>query len=278
MTTSPGSSTSESSVPLASKARALLDAHSAREPLVLPNVWDATSAQIVEGAGFPVIATSSRAIAGVLGTQDDDSSDPDLIFDFIARIAASVSCPVTADVEAGYGLSAVELVDRLLSAGVVGCNLEDTDHHGHEVLVGAEQQAAYLARVRAAADAREVHIVINARVDSFIRHVGDERQQLDEAVRRGRLYLEAGADCVYPIALGDRERIAQLTDALTGPVNVMVRRGGLSIEELATLGVRRISFASGLFQLMSDYLRAAVRRLAEAPNPDGLWHGLPSEV
>jgi 2-methylisocitrate lyase-like PEP mutase family enzyme len=73
------------------KARALLDAHRGPELLVLPNIWDAASARIVEEARFPVIATSSRAIAGVLGTQDDDSSDPDLIFDFVARIAASVS-------------------------------------------------------------------------------------------------------------------------------------------------------------------------------------------
>jgi 2-methylisocitrate lyase-like PEP mutase family enzyme len=112
-----------------------------------------------------------------------------------------------------------------------------------------------------------MHIVINARVDSFIRHVGDERHQLDEAIWRGHLYLGAGADCIYPFALGDRERIAQLTDAIPGPVNVLARRGGLSIGELGTLGVRRISFASGLFLLASDQLRTAVRRLAEARTP-----------
>jgi 2-methylisocitrate lyase-like PEP mutase family enzyme len=266
----------ETAARFASKADALFDAHRGLEPLVLPNIWDAASARIVEEAGFPVVATSSRAIAGVLGMQDDDSSDPDVIFDFVARIADSVACPVTADLEAGYGLASEEFVDRLLSAGVVGCNLEDTDHHGSDVLVDAEKQAAFLADVRAAADARGVHVVINARVDSFIRHVGDEQEQLEEAIRRGRLYLEAGADWIYPIALGDRERIAQLTAALPGPVNGVARRGGLSIGELATLGVRRISFASGLFQLVSDQLRAAVRRLAEAPNPDALWQGLPA--
>jgi 2-methylisocitrate lyase-like PEP mutase family enzyme len=268
----------EIQTPLTSRAQALLEAHRGLEPLVLPNIWDVASARIVEEAGFPVIATSSRAIAGVLGMGDDDSSDPDVIFDFVARIANSVSHPVTADLEAGYGLAPEELVDRLLSAGVVGCNLEDTDHHGSDVLVDGDRQAAFLADVRAAADARGVHIVINARVDSFIRHVGDEQKQLEEAIRRGRLYLEAGADCIYPIALGDRERIERLTVALPGPVNVLARRGGLSIGELATLGVRRISFASGLFQLASDQLRAAVRRLAEAPNPDALWQGLPAKI
>jgi 2-methylisocitrate lyase-like PEP mutase family enzyme len=256
---------------LIAKSNALLDAHRARVPFVLPNIWDVASARIVEEAGFRAIATSSRAIAGVLGLQDDDSSDPDVVFDFVARIAAAVSCPVTADLEAGYGLDPTELVDRLLSAGVVGCNLEDTDHHGSDVLVDGTKQAAFLADVRSATRTRGVHIVINARVDTFIRHVGDEQEQVEEALRRGRLYLEAGADCIYPIALGDRERIAQLTATLPGPLNVVARRGGLSISELAALGVRRISFASGLFRLVSDQFGVIVRRLAESPGSDAIW-------
>jgi len=266
---------SSSKTTLVEKAQMLLDAHDGPMPLVLPNIWDVASAQIVAEAGFPIIATSSKAIAGVLGTRDDDSSDPDVIFKFIARIADSMSCPVTADLEAGYGLAPTELVERLLAAGIVGCNLEDSDHHGGDVLVDAKRQAAFLAEVRNAATDRGVHVVINARVDSFIRHVGDEQYQLEDAIRRGRLYLEAGADCVYPIALVDRERIAKLTKALPGPVNVTARRDGLSFDELAALGVSRISFASGLYQLANDHLRVAVRRLTESADPDALWQEKP---
>lgn len=261
---------------LIENAQKLLDAHHGPKPLVLPNIWDVASAQIVAEAGFPVIATSSRAIAAVLGTQDDDSSDPNVIFDFVARIAGSVNCPVTADLEAGYGLGPKELVERILGAGIVGCNLEDSDHHGDDVLVDAKRQAAFLADVRKAATDSGVHIVINARVDSFIRHVGDEKYQLEDAIQRGRLYLEAGADCVYPIALVDRDRIAQLTAALPGPVNITARRGGLSFDELTTLGVKRISFASGLFQLVNDHLHTTVRRLTESDDPDALWQDPPA--
>ena len=258
------------------KAQMLLDAHFGPKPLVLPNVWDVASAQIVTEAGFPIVATSSRAIAGVLGTRDDNSSDPDAIFGYLVRIAGSVNCPVTADLEAGYGLAPTQLVERLLGAGIVGCNIEDSDHHGAALLVDAERQATFLAGIRSAAKDRGVPIVINARVDNFIRRVGDERQQLEEAIERGRRYLEAGADCVYPIALADRERIAQFAAAIPGPVNITARRGGLGFDELAALGVRRISFASGLFQHANDHLRAAVRRLAESAVPDALWQDCPA--
>lgn len=247
---------------LASAAESLLAAHRRHHPVILPTVWDAGSARIVQEAGFPFIATSSRAVAGVLGEGDDDASDAAVIFDFVARIVRAVSCPVTADLEAGYGLTATALVGQMLAAGIVGCNLEDTDHHGRNVLVDSHRHAAYLARVRDAAEAVGVHIVINARVDTFIRHVGGNDEQLEEAIRRGRLYLEAGADCVYPIAVSDPGQIATLVDAMPGPVNVLARPGGLRLDELAALGVARISLGSGLYQLVSNRLRSAVIALA----------------
>lgn len=256
---------------LAAQADALLAAHHGSKPLVLPNVWDAASVRIVEEAGFPFIATSSRAVAGVLGTQDNDSSDPDVIFDFIGRITGAVSCPVTADLEAGYRLDPADLVARLLGCGAVGCNLEDTDHHSSDgVLVDADKQAGFIAAVRAAADTAGVHVVINARVDTFIRAVGDKQDQVHEAIRRGHLYLAAGADCVYPIVLGDRDRIAQITAALPGPVNISLRRDGLSIDELAALSVRRISLMAGLHQMVGDHLSGIVRRLADEAGVDHL--------
>jgi len=251
---------------LAARADALLAAHRADAPLLLPNVWDVASAKVVEAAGFPVVATSSRAIAEVLGVADDDSSDPDLVFEHLGRLAASVDRPVTADLEAGYRLAPDELVERMLAAGIVGCNLEDTDHHGDEVLVDAARQAEYLAAVRAAAGAHGVHVVINARIDCFIRHLGDPPAQLAEALRRAERYLAAGADCVYPIALADRAAIASFVSSVPGPVNVTARPGGLSLGELAELGVRRVSLGSGLFNLAREHLRAVLARLGS----DGL--------
>lgn len=245
------------------KADSLLTAHRGDRPLVLPNVWDVASARVVEEAGFPIVATSSRAIAAVFGLDDNDSSGADVIFDHLHRIAAAVDCPVTADLEAGYRLPAAELVDRMLAAGVVGCNLEDTDHHGDGVLIDAQRHASYLASVHEAALTSGVHVVINARIDCFIRQLGSEDEQLAEGIRRATQYFEAGADCVYPIALVDRTRIARFVASMNGPVNAQARRDGLGLDELTKLGVRRVSLASGLFNLGNDHLRMAVRQLAE---------------
>ncbi|HEY5334665.1 MAG TPA: isocitrate lyase/phosphoenolpyruvate mutase family protein [Mycobacteriales bacterium] len=238
-------------------AGSLLTAHHRPVPLLLANVWDASSARAVEATGFEFLATSSHAVADVLGERDDDSADPDVVFGWITRIVRAVSCPVTADLEAGYGLPPAELVDRMLRTGVVGCNLEDTDHHGDGPLVDADQQASFLEAVRAAADAAGVHLVINARVDTFARRVGSDAQQLEEAIARGRRYLAAGADCIYPIGLSERAAIAELVAAVPGPVNVLARPGGLPVEELTAIGVHRISLASGLQRVATERLRQA---------------------
>jgi 2-methylisocitrate lyase-like PEP mutase family enzyme len=106
--------------------------------------------------------------------------------------------------------------------------------------------------------------VINARVDTVIREVGDQPAQLAEAIRRGRRYLSAGADCIYPIGLADPDAIRELTAALPGPINILARAGGASVSELADLGVRRISFGGGLHRLVLDRFRELVAELAPA--------------
>ena len=204
------------SADLASRAEALLAAHHLDRPLLLPNAWDVASARAVEAAGF-FVASSSNAIAAVLGERDDDSSRPDVIFDWLARMARAVSVPLTADVQAGYGLPAKQLVERLLATGAVGCNLEDTDHHGGGgPIVSSERQAEYLAAVRAAADAHGVHLVINARVDTFVRKVGDEAAQLAEAIRRGRIAQDRGG----PMR-GNQRVIDALNELLTLELTVV---------------------------------------------------------
>jgi 2-methylisocitrate lyase-like PEP mutase family enzyme len=102
---------------------------------------------LVVKSGFPVVATSSGAIAATLGYEDNDSMPVDEAFGVVARITRSVSVPVTADVEAGYRLPPTELVERLLDAGAVGCNLEDTDHHGGKGLLDADENAERLRAV-----------------------------------------------------------------------------------------------------------------------------------
>jgi 2-methylisocitrate lyase-like PEP mutase family enzyme len=164
----------------------------------------------------------------------------------VARIAAVVDVPVTADLEAGYGLEPGALVDGLLGAGGVGLNFEDSDHAGGG-MVDAESQAERLAAIKEAGRAAGVDVVLNARVDVFL-HDGE----VDEAVRRGRLYAEAGADCVYPIAARGRDAIQRLAAEIPAPVNILAVPGGLSLAELGELGVARVSFGSGLMHVAMD--------------------------
>jgi 2-methylisocitrate lyase-like PEP mutase family enzyme len=240
------------------QAKALRNLHAGPRPLVLPNAWDVASARLVEKAGFPVVATSSGAVTATLGYEDDDSTPADEAFGAIARIARSVSAPVTADVEAGYRLEPKDLVERLLDAGAVGCNLEDTDHHSGADLIDAGAQAERLRAIRQAASAAGVEIVLNARID-VLRTEGDPRELFEEAVRRAQLYLEAGADCVFPIRLAEDELIGEFVRRVEGPVNV-VAAGTPPLARLAELGVKRVSYA-GI--LMGELYGAHEAKLAE---------------
>ncbi|GAA2702527.1 hypothetical protein GCM10010429_07610 [Micromonospora olivasterospora] len=112
---------------LVEQADTLCTLHKPGDPLVLPNAWDAGSARAVAAAGFPAVATSSSAVAESLGYADGEATPVDEMLAAVARIARAVPVPVTADLERGYGLRPTELVERLLSAGAVGCNLEDSD-------------------------------------------------------------------------------------------------------------------------------------------------------
>lgn len=244
----------------ASRADTLRALHAGPAVLVLPNAWDAASARIVEAAGFSAVATSSGAVARTLGYDDGEAMPADEAFGAVAHITRAVGIPVTADLEAGYGLGPDEFAERLVATGAVGCNYEDTDHHGDEVLVDAEVQAERLAAVKAAARARGVDIVLNARMDTYVNRIGSPEEMRTEAVRRGRFYLDAGADCVYPIGVADEAAIGEIVQALGAPVNVMVRKGTPPIPRLAELGVARITFGSGLFTVA---LRAFEEALAE---------------
>jgi 2-methylisocitrate lyase-like PEP mutase family enzyme len=225
----------------AAQLRAL---HQRGRPLVLVNAWDVGSARHVAAAGARAVATSSSAISESLGLPDNPTAPVEPLFAAIGRIAAAVDVPVTADVLDGYGLDADELVDRLLAAGAVGCNVEDSDHAHPGSLLDPAVAAERIAAVRAAARRAGVDLVVNARVDSYARAAPDAGAEVTEdAVARGRRYLEAGADCVYPIRLTDPARVREVVGRIDGPVNVNVG-GGVTVAELAAAGASRISIGS----------------------------------
>ena len=219
------------------------------DPLVLPGPWDAASARVFADAGFPALATPSAGISASLG-YEDGQTPADEMFAAVARITRVVDVPVSADIEGGYGLPPKELVARLLDAGAVGCNLEDSDAETKS-LKDPQRHADWLAEVRAEAGDG---LFINARVDSFLRQVADPA----EAVSRARLYVAAGADCVYPYAVPP-EQLPLLRAEIEGPINVAPLPDGPAVAELGRLGATRITFGPGLQHKALE----AVRKIAQ---------------
>jgi 2-methylisocitrate lyase-like PEP mutase family enzyme len=236
---------------LESQCALLRSLHTPGEPLLLPNAWDAATARAVVAAGFPVVATTSAGVAESLGYEDHHGAPGDEMLAAAARIARSVDVPVTVDAEAGYGMPPAELVAALRRAGAAGCNLEDTDHAAG-TLRDPDEQAAWLRAVRDAASAEGYPLVINARVDVFLRPFfaggGPQDELVPDAVRRAQAYLAAGADCVYPIVLWEPEPLREFIAQAGGPVNVIRLPQMPSLAELAGLGVARVSWASFLFR------------------------------
>jgi 2-methylisocitrate lyase-like PEP mutase family enzyme len=237
--------------------------HAGPQPLILPNVWDPVSARVYADAGFAALATSSSAVAATLGYPDGETPAAEM-FAAVARIARSVTVPVTADIENGYGRTPAELVATLAECGVVGCNLEDSDPR-RRALTDPDRQADFLAAVRAEAGQE---LVINARVDVFVRtavgEAGAEPAALvDAAAARARRYLAAGADCCYPI-LAPEAALPELVQRIGGPVNAMQQRNGLTLAELAATGVARITFGGGLHRDAAEALRTSATALVAA--------------
>jgi 2-methylisocitrate lyase-like PEP mutase family enzyme len=236
-------------------AEAFRALHHGSTPLILPNAWDPVSARAIAEAGYPAIATSSGAVARVLGYDDGQLTPPAEMFEAVARIARAVDVPVTADMEAGYGLDAKEFAERLLASGAVGCNLEDS-LDGQ--LVDVQQQADYLGAVRAAAGA---DLVINARIDNFVTNGARGSGAVEDAIARGRAYRRAGVDCVYPIA-APLDVLQTLATGIGGPFNAHARPDGPSAADLIALGATRISYGTSLHTFTTDVLRELLAELS----------------
>jgi 2-methylisocitrate lyase-like PEP mutase family enzyme len=238
---------------LPSRCELLRSLHTPDAPLLLPNAWDVATARAVVAEGFPVVATTSAGVAGTLGYDDHEAAPGDHMLAAAGRIAGSVEVPVTVDAEAGYGMQPGELVAALRSAGAAGCNLEDTDHAAGS-LRDPERHAEWLTGVRHAASADGYPLVINARVDVFLGPLlagagpGTQDELVPEALRRAKAYVDAGADCVYPIALWETDALRRFMSEVDAPVNVIRLPQGPSLTDLTASGAARVSWGPFLYR------------------------------
>jgi 2-methylisocitrate lyase-like PEP mutase family enzyme len=241
-------------------AAAFLALHQPGAGFVLPNAWDSGSARLLEQVGFAAIATTSAGIAFSLGRADGTMAGPEML-ECIATIVAAVDCPVSADLESGYGTTAQDVADTVAAAvgiGVVGGNLEDANPPGELLPVEAARERLEAARSIAPAGS----FVLNARTDAYM--VG-HADPFAETIRRAEQYVEAGADCIFVPGVSDAEEIGRLATEIDAPVNVVAGlvEPVLDAATLRSLGVARISIGGTLTRAALSVVDRAGREMLE---------------
>ncbi len=234
-----------------SKAKQFLSLHSGREMLVLPNVWDPIGARAIAKLGFPAVATASTAIAESLGYADGENIKLETMLETLRRITKSIDVPVTADIERGYAGSLDvlrETISEVIDTGVVGINIEDSLLEGGSLRPLAEQ-CERIAALREVAGMRGMHLVVNARVDSFVSGTSKTRlDSIEDAVHRAESYAAAGADCIYPMGPGDSATLRILRERIGSPLNVLGSPRAEPLTELRRIGINRVSFGPYIFR------------------------------
>ena len=243
------------------RAAAFKALHVPGRPLILFNIWDAGSAKAVAAGGAKALATGSWSVAAANGFPDGERIPLDLCIANLRRIVDAVDLPVTLDLESGYGADPAavgEAFARVVQAGAIGCNIEDSFPENGSLREAADQ-AARLRAARAAADGLGVPAFLNARTDVFFQAGPDRHDEgmVAAALERGRAYADAGADGLFVPGVVSERLIGLLVEGSPLPVNIMAGAATPPAARLAELGVARISHGPGPY-------RQAMRALEEA--------------
>lgn len=244
------------------RATTFASLHVKGDPLILFNVWDAGSARAAEEIGSQAIATGSWGVAVAQGFKDGETMPFDLVIANLERIVASVSLPVTVDLESGYGSTPAQVkqsIARAIAAGAIGVNFED-QIIGQSGLYSIEEQSARIAAAREAADESGIALFINARTDVFLKNFSDHTEMhVQEAIQRAKAYADAGANGFFAPGLSRPEWIGTLCEQSPIPINIMVMGNTPSTQEMAALGVARISHGAGPYRLAMNAFKEAGR-------------------
>jgi 2-methylisocitrate lyase-like PEP mutase family enzyme len=234
--------------------------HQGPDVLILANAWDAASAATIADAGAKAIATSSAAVAWTFGQADGDILAVESTCAVVSAISRVTDLPVSCDFEGGFTDDLDQLaknITRVIEAGAVGINFEDGSRDPN-------LHARKIAAARQAAEKAGVNLFINARTDVYLRQLATGDAAEAEAIRRGKLYREAGASGVFVPGAADAALIGRLAAAIPAPLNILAWPGAPDAAGLKGLGVRRLSAGTGTFNIAFAALaRATADFLAE---------------
>ncbi len=243
---------------------------------VIPNPWDVGSALYLQHLGFPALASTSAGFAFAQG-RADNAVPRDEVLAHLAQLVAATAVPINADFEGGFAddPAGVAANVRLAAAtGVAGISIEDSTGRAESPLYPVGLAAERIRAARAALDATAPDTMLVGRAECYF--VG--HRDLDETIARLRAYSAAGADCLYAPGLSTREEIAAVVAAVAPkPVNVvMLKPIGLTVADLAALGVRRISLGSALARAAWGELERSAREILDHGTFDRLGRAMPS--
>ena len=243
------------------KSRRLRELVRAPEILVMPGAYDVLSALLFQQMGFKAIQGTSGGIAASLGYADGEVMSRDEFVRVSGTFAAAVTVPFNADGERGYGdeNTVRDTVCALVAHGVAGMNLEDGAAKSKGGLVDIPEQLRKIKAVMETKRELGSEFFLNARIDAFHVIPEDPKKALDEAIRRGNAYAEAGGDCIFYLFLHSAEIIGRIAKEVKAPISILAGPQSPSVSELQDLGVARVSYGSG-------FLKAAItgaKRLAQ---------------
>lgn len=248
-------------VSVADKRRAFRKLHESG-CFVIPNPWNVGSALYLQGLGFKALATTSSGHAHSLGLADGGATK-DMVLAHYREIAAGVDIPVNADFENGYADDLTDVADNVrlcIETGVAGLSIEDFTGDESAPLYDFDLALARVKAARAAIDKAGGDVVFTARTEGFIHG----RTDMDETIRRLKAFADAGADCLYAPGIKTREQIETVVKAVAPkPVNLLMSfAGGFTVNDIAGMGVRRISVGGTLARVAMDAFIKSARSLA----------------
>ncbi|UZJ58307.1 isocitrate lyase/phosphoenolpyruvate mutase family protein [Pseudomonas sp. KU26590] len=237
--------------------------------LRLPNAWDAGSARLFESLGATAIATTSAGVAWAQGYADGRVFPVDIAVSAAASIARLIKVPLSVDIENGYSddpQTVAENVKRVLEVGAVGINLEDGSD-------APELLARKIEAIKSMAASNGFDVFINARTDVYLASLVAEHARVEESLKRGQMYREAGADGLFVAALVDIEQIKTVVAGVNLPINLLARQGLPAADALAALGVRRLSAGSTITQTLWGQAEQLARGFLQEGRSEAVTEG-----
>jgi len=253
---------------IAVRRRAFRELHAAG-CFVIPNPWDAGSARYLASLGFKALASTSSGFAWSQA-QADGAMPRDAVLAHLREIVAATELPVNADFESGYGATPHDVADSVrlaVDTGVAGLSIEDATGNPERPIHDLPEALVRLRAARAAIDEAGGDTLLVGRAENYLHG----RPDLADTIARLRAYAEAGADCLYAPGIQSREDIAAVVAAVAPkPLNLLIgAASGLTLADVAALGVRRVSVGGALARSAWGGFMRAAKAIADNGSFDG---------